>query len=432
MLESQIDRWNRYIIYALLAVLPLERIPSLEIVGPVSATVRLSQLIGLLLIIVNLPRLWEHRKDILRLPWLPLAVFLGVLAVSTLYADNTVRALSVTLYTAFVAVLAWTLARTIEPSKFGTYAKIIIVSGVLAGLFGIYQFFGDLLGLSPSLTGLRPQYTSQVFGFPRIQSTGLEPLYFGNFLLIPLGLLLAALIRRPSWIAGAAFTFLASIIFITVSRGAIAALLLMALVALLAGAAMRRWRGMGVVLAGLAIGAVIALGLISTPKYIASAPTQKTTKSVDNFTKQATNVSQGESSEFRALSRRVAIDIFKDYPVLGVGPGNYGGEAQKRDPRRFKTDQAIVNNEPLELLAETGILGFSTFVAFALSLLVLFIRRITVIPVRPRMWASGLMLALLGMALQYQTFSTLYITHIWVTIGLLVGLLMFRYSKEHA
>jgi O-Antigen ligase len=51
-------------------------------------------------------------------------------------------------------------------------------------IFGLYQFFGDLVGIPPALTLLREHYTKVVFGVPRVQGTAVEPLYFAGMLLI--------------------------------------------------------------------------------------------------------------------------------------------------------------------------------------------------------------------------------------------------------
>lgn len=78
----------------------------------------------------------------------------------------------------------------------------------------------------------------------------------------------------------------------------------------------------------------------------------------------------------------------------------------------------IVNNETLELLSETGVIGLAAFLLF---LIVLFRENTDhhaddAEPIR-----TACIAALLGMLAQYQTFSTLYIMHVWFTIGLLLA-----------
>jgi O-antigen ligase len=57
-------------------------------------------------------------------------------------------------------------------------------------IFGLYQFFGDLAGISPMFTLLREHYTKLVFGVPRVQGTAVEPLYFAGMLLISIFVLI--------------------------------------------------------------------------------------------------------------------------------------------------------------------------------------------------------------------------------------------------
>jgi hypothetical protein len=64
-------------------------------------------------------------------------------------------------------------------------------------IFGLYQFFGDLVGIPTAFTLLREHYTKIVFGVPRVQGTAVEPLYFA-------GMLLIAIFVLVFWICGRA------------------------------------------------------------------------------------------------------------------------------------------------------------------------------------------------------------------------------------
>ena len=83
-----------------------------------------------------------------------------------------------------------------------------------------------------------------------------------------------------------------------------------------------------------------------------------------------------------------------------------------------------VNNEPLELLAEAGLIGFILFILFAgwTYLLVGFnfmAGRYT--EKGSEYWVPALLIYTVALVLQYQTFSTLYVMHVWVVIGLLMA-----------
>lgn len=431
--DHKLARASRYLLYFTLAVLPLERIPSLEATFPFTMTIRLSQLSGLVLILLNLPLLWRSRGLLVHSRWRWLAAFWGVCVLSAAWAGFNSRSLAVVLFTVFVGVLAWVVALRFERDKIEMYLKILVGSALATCAFGFYQFFGDLFGLPPAWTGLREAYTKVVFGFPRIQSTGLEPLYFGNFLLIACGLLIVAAINgyRQRW-ALWAFVPIATVVWLTVSRGAMVALGILGALAAVVGLWRRRWANVGRLAAAMVVSMGLAVGIIYLgSQYVVQLKTAKTNQALQNFSKQSTNISTGESSTGRARTRNLALKAFATHPVLGIGPGNFGAYAAREMPRHFSGTSAIVNNEPLELLAETGLVGLASLVVFVAGLLWAAVRMVKTKLIEYVM-AYGLVLFVSGTALQYQTFSTLYITHIWVAVGLLAGFVMGAVSRKRA
>jgi O-antigen ligase len=82
----------------------------------------------------------------------------------------------------------------------------------------------------------------------------------------------------------------------------------------------------------------------------------------------------------------------------------------------------IVNNEPVELLAEVGILGFLAFMAMFATVI---FRSIKAIKITKDLYLRTIMIGflaiLIGIFAQYQTFSTLYIMHVWFVIGMMVA-----------
>ncbi|HUC21039.1 MAG TPA: O-antigen ligase family protein, partial [Candidatus Polarisedimenticolaceae bacterium] len=218
------------------------------------------------------------------------------------------------------------------------------------------------------------------------------------------------------------------------SRGAqVAAVFIVAAVTVTA-AWRRRFRpALGVVITALAsLG--VGLLLISFASVLSSTSGGKHNTAAGNvraFTKQASNIDHGESSQGRALTRNLALQAAAHNPALGIGPGNFGAYALAQQPTKFNSDDAIVNNEILEVAAENGLTGL-----LLLLLFVIFMARgaIRAALAEKDMFASltlwAVLLGLSGVMLQYQLFSTLYIAHIWVAVGLLLGLV--RTSKAKA
>lgn len=399
-------------LFFILAVLPLERIPSVEVGG---STVRLSQVAAVLLIGINLPTLFEQRAQLAQPPWRWIWLFLLVMGLSTLLAFDPGRAVLVTLFTVFVVLMAWTISLRLERDQLRNYASTIVVGALAACAFGFYQFFGDLLGLPSSLTGLLDRYTKSVFGFPRIQATSLEPLYFADYLLLPICLVAVLYLFGRSSYAWPLVPILVCF-WLTLSRGAFAAIAVVLLLLILVGVGSGRTKRVAALLGVVLVTVGIAIGLIGLGAVIDDEPSESD-KSIETFSNQSTNLEGGS----RGLTRDLATRAFAQRPLLGIGPGNFGSYAHDAAPSVIPDNSSIVNNEPLEILAETGIIGLLCFSLFALSLLWLAIETLAKHGVREQPLTLGLLCCLIGYAVHYQTFSTLYITHVWVTIGLLVG-----------
>jgi hypothetical protein len=226
MWKKQLIRYTPILLGAILFLLPFERIPSFDVAaGSLSVTVRLSQLVGLALWAVALLTLDPARLSVEQAKKLPayvklIVLFLFTTLLSSLAASFSLkRALIVWVFTLFTIGVGLLVGRYFKPKDVPIYIRCLALGTWVVVIFGFYQFFGDILGLSNSATGLRDLYTYSVLGFTRVQSTALEPLYLANFLLIPLFIFLAQYVyglkKRP-WLLA-----LGTVIFtLTVSRGA--------------------------------------------------------------------------------------------------------------------------------------------------------------------------------------------------------------------
>lgn len=405
----------------ILLTLPFERIPSYNLAAAgVELTIRISQVAGVLFILLCLPDMWNRRKGLIKSPWLWLVLFNLVSLLSALQAINTRRAILVFSFVLFVSLLSFAISLAAKSSLVNRYQVWLFLGTVIALIFGIYQFFGDLANLPVGLTGLQEQYTKLVFGFPRIQSTALEPLYFADYLLIPASLLAAITLFKNR--VGAAYVLLLlgclTTIWLTVSRGAFLGIAVIMISALFVGVIKKRYKRSAALILIIAASVGLSFSLI----FIGSVKQQKAESNIESFSHQSTNVSYGESFEGRATTRQLAVGAFKQNILLGVGPGNFGHYAHNQMPSKFAGSKSIVNNEPLEILAEVGVLGMALISLFVISIYynaaIFLIRNNSA---ETKIWVFGLLLALTGIAAQYQTFSTLYITHIWVAVGLLIG-----------
>lgn len=341
----------------------------------------------------------------------------------------------VVVFTLFTTVTALSIRVLYKPEYQRTLIGALLWSSLIVAIFGLYQYFGNMAGLSNSLTGIRNQYGWQIFGFPRIHSTALEPLYYCSYLLIPVSYLATYILSKKSvsWRYMALFVLLASSIVLTLSRGGIVALVV--LVATAVGLMLIRKRTsirhIGKLVGLLMLAAGAALMIIST---VSREPLNKTItggeEGAAGYTNQLKKTRLDGSGDDRGVTRQAAIDLIVADPahaVIGVGPGQFGPHYQDNQPTA-SGGWKIVNNETLELLAEYGIIGFVLFTAFVLSVLVKAWQSTKTVN-NANILTTGLLVYTVALAVQYQTFSTLYIMHVWVVIGLLMAL---GYSKQQS
>ena len=118
---------------------------------------------------------------------------------------------------------------------------------------------------------------------------------------------------------------------------------------------------------------------------------------VEGLRGRFTNLGQDPSWEFRRTESRAGIEVFADHPFVGEGFGVIVSipelEAEGRPPSN------AFQNAYVGLLAKTGIVGTSVFVAFLLSLIVRGVRRGLSGPGRMRLVLVAGGVWLVGMAL---------------------------------
>lgn len=405
--------------------LPFERIGSLELAG---ATIRASQIFALLMLASW--ALYALTKNKIAKEKSPLLIFLPIFwalsMLSIIKSVNVERSILVFVFEFFVMIVALILPNILNTQKkIEKAVRIIILSAVVVSVFGIYQFLGDMLGLPSSITGLREHYTKEVFGFPRVQSTALEPLYFGNFLLIPASIMIGLYlekkesfqefkkIKKNSITTIAILGLIVLNILLTVSRGAylgLAVVLVLSAV-LFFKKLMKPSRIIGIAVAGiLAVNVLLAfIGLNGT-------------REVEVFTDQITNLSSGAGIVERVKTYEDSVEFISKNPLLGVGIGNFGPQIALSPNQTPSDGWLIVNNIYLEIAAERGIPAVLVFIGMICMLVLRSFRAYKEAQSSSqKTLLVTLTVALVAIYIQYSTFSILYIFHIWFLVGLLIS-----------
>jgi len=89
-----------------------------------------------------------------------------------------------------------------------------------------------------------------------------------------------------------------------------------------------------------------------------------------------------------------------------------------------------LNTLSLSVTLELGIVGIVLVIVFAISIFILSVKKLN----RENNWNSKIFLIslpayLLAQAISYQTYSTLYIIHVWAVIGVLMAILVNERKK---
>ncbi len=393
--------------------LPFQKLFTLEISGYTLKTSQILTIITILAWIVYSVRKKDFR--IASTPMnLPLVLFLGANLLSMINAINLVRSAAIfswALFSVLLFILLASLAKNEDSIR--KIVASLLISGTIVSLFGIYQFVGSYLGL-PTL--LRDVYLPTGMYLTRVQSTFLEPLHFASFLLVTIPVCLALYFAKvkefnPAFLFSALLVMVIAMI-LTIARGGYLGLLASAFAVFLFSRGGRRKKGnlLKVLLPFAAV--VIVLGALVL--YIAPPGIVSTTI----FGGTAI---RGGSSFTRMLLIKDAWSMFLESPVFGVGIGNYGPYVNQKVFRSIinVVDFGTVNNVPMEVLAESGILGF-----LALGLVFFGFLKGTWKGLNkansPLLSALliGLIASFFGLSVQYLTYSPFYGEWTWFMLGL--------------
>jgi len=324
-------------------------------------------------------------------------------------------------------LLTWLVPSLVRTERqVRTVVLIVLVSAFIVSGFGIFQFLGDMVGLPPSVTGLRELYTKDVLGFPRIQSTAYEPLYFANYLLIPLSLALTLFLASSRVMKHASLLLLlltGGVSFIlTVSRGAY--LGLACAVAVVAVYYFRRVFTLRTIIIISVTAVIVWFAVVEVLGYGGEV------FNLEKYEQHVTGVFLGASYDERVytLNRRSPYGVSTRFLALVSGVSVPLSQCTRMWCLRTGGKLLITNLSSylLNRYYRSGAL-----------------RCFCHCPHRPhfsrytpdRRWniaaiMVGLLAAWVGVLAQYQTFSTLYIMHVWFLVGLLIATQNIIFSKS--
>jgi O-antigen ligase len=437
--KSKVDP-VRALLVLFAATLPFDHTPSVQFHG---LSVRPNVIIGGILVLFLFIRVIRQKK-IPRVAWQWWVLLLWLIWVCSglFWAQDGHAAIKVVVPLGTLGVIGLATAVLWKKDYIEPVIKAILGGGIAATIFGFYQFIGNYAGLPNSVTAIREEYSWQRFGFPRMQSTMLEPLYFSAYLLLPIGLLTVLILtsknyRRWYWFGALGLFVLADIL--TLSRGGLAALVILFIVLFVqywrAGFVGKHLRTIGIVATATVVIFIAALGVISlTARQGNDSDLTNNQKGAGtflsqlrnfHFTANSRNKQLDDSVAQRATARSEALDVLSsDHRVLlvGIGPGQYANYESRRHIVGYSTP----NNVILDQLIQSGGIGLALLITWVVGIIWALLkrtwgsrRRVS----RPQLLGKVAIAYLLALGFQAQTFTGLALTHLWFVVGLTLFLI---------
>lgn len=370
-------------------------------------------------------RIVAAREGHISLPWIiwPLGLYLAAMAISitnSLSLGLSIKELAKWVELLAVMVLVGSAIR--QRSQVVLILGAIIASGVLAALHGWYQFF----------TKDGPGSFLIADTFMRVYGFYGQPNPFAGFILsvLPLALALLLVLRGLDivrrWLLPAV-GILGAALFMTLSRGGMMGLAAGAMLI----AAVRDWTGRRPLFLG-ALSGVLLLALAASFAPSGSPWGENAGGPLAEFgvfdPRDVTLTSQNWSVVERMALWDAAWRIWQDNPVIGIGAGNFKEVYPDYALPDWVYGQEHSHNYYLNVLAETGVLGFTAYMIFLASL---FVYGAVALKAALRSgWGleAGICLGLLSVLVAlslHNLFDNIYVHGMLVQIGLLLGLVPF-------
>ncbi len=175
--------WLQAVAGAIIISLPFERIPSVNIAG---GTLRISQILTALGIYLFLILFIKKDKSLMKMNLHNKSIWIFLFFLVSL--PSTLFVISGTRYLITMVATTLSFGALFLVSNFTKNLKqkvfYLCLAFMLVTVFALYQIVGDLIGLPGTLTGLKPMFSSFIFGIPRVHTTFNEPSYFANSLFL--------------------------------------------------------------------------------------------------------------------------------------------------------------------------------------------------------------------------------------------------------
>ena len=333
---SIISQIPRYTLYSLLIFAPLARAS----VQPWAITViHILTLIALTAFIIT--KLWQGRFHWIKTPLdKPIIALMALCLISTIFSVHRPTSLSALIQLANYLVIFYLAIHTFRTRRDMVHLIYVIIGiAFFLSLFGLFKYFG---------TNPFPfwEYTDLAQETDRLASTYGNPDHLAGFMEMALPLLLGLLLLGYSRGETILFLYIACMVLaaliLTLSRGAwlgIAVALVFMAICLLKDRHFHRKRLL-IAICGTTLAAVMII-LSTTPVV------ERITTTAEKDTE--TNLYS------RIQGWKGTIDMIRDFPLTGTGPGTYTYAFTRYQPPGLGKHRTMAHNDYLHFIGETGL-----------------------------------------------------------------------------
>lgn len=335
------------------------------------------------LAVVNLREIWRARQKLVHNKAVLLVLVFGMWnLLSLMWTNNLMRAvLTAGVVWALIIVFLAVLVRKDWRELKEKFYLVLLAATAVFCVVGLYQFWAGLW-LGSEATGLCAGCSAVQFGFVRPTGLAIEPQFFGSLLLLPiLWLLHKTLQGKRKWWEYAFLGFFIIMMILTLSRGAIYALILgvILLVVLNYKKVKRVLLAAGIMLVGVAVAlSMQGAAAVINPK-IDDGFWPAVTRSIHQLSIGIIDLRPElpvqdageqpyfdgyveESTDTRTSLSGLALETWgKNVQTMMFGVG-LGGSGRAISEHTGKIDaMEIVQNEYMEVLLELGLVGLVLF-----------------------------------------------------------------------
>lgn len=384
--------------------------------------------VGAPLLLLGIPfmsYLLVRREDPVVTPTLGwLIAYLAVQIVSTIFSSDVQASVNVVATFASEGLLLYVLV-TNAVRDWQTLRAVIVALLTVGAILGGLSVFQEVTGT----------YDNQYLGFAQTRELGaLEPVdpdasqrlsgpigeknRYAQVMLILLPLALigfqTAKTRRTRLLAAVSGIAILAGMLLTFSRGAGVALAALLVIAI----ALRYVK----LVHALVVGATLVVAVtVFAPQYITRVASLE---AIGSVLSGASNDADGAILG-RATSNLASLNVFLDYPLIGVGPGEYvarySQEYGNELGMRYRETSRRAHNMILEVAADTGIPGVVTLGGvFGATLIGLWRVRRKWLTTNPEYaaWAAAFLLAVIGYLLTSLFLHIAYMRYLWLLMAL--------------